>query len=207
MNREFESIKSAARHPAEEMLAVAACEDARTASQGCAWLERVGREVARDCRLRYSWWTFSVLARPSLRRFAAAEAAGAEIVLIAAREGPALPEPIREWISLWLNAGPGLRCRVLVACLLPSENDAGTTAGVLAELKAFARRGSLHFFFAKGDEVHPDLIGEVCRPPAIGRLMHPCTPSALPGRARQGGPEPGRVCSMAWQGVLPSRHR
>ena len=168
--------------PTEDMLVVVACEDVTTASQACALLKRVGSNAGTQGRLIYSWWTFSVLNNAQLRQFAAAEAAEADLVLIAAREGPTLPEPLKEWAQLWLTSDPAkFRSRALVAYLESSDTDAGVTSGVLSELRDFARVGGLDFF-ANGDKVPSAVVGEQYRRPAVSGVEQRRCDTATAGR-------------------------
>lgn len=147
---------------AKDLLVVMACEDARTAPHACALLKRVGLNVGDEGRFIYSWWTFSVLSSAALRQVAANEAAAADIIVVAAHEGPGLPQPVGEWLRLWVGkASNPRRAKALVALLEPYQ----TYRGVTNELKRMAELGSLDFF-ANGEGVYEDsaLTGEPVRP-------------------------------------------
>jgi hypothetical protein len=136
-----------------DLVAIVVCEDPMTAPRACALLKRVGRKAAVEGRLIYSWWTFSVLASASLRQLAAGEAAAADLVIIAAREGPGLPEEVKDWISLWLATGEyHHRRRALVALLEPDKKRNGDAQGVLSDLKGLAEADEVDFF-ANGEEM------------------------------------------------------
>ena len=121
-------------------------------------LKRVGRKAGVEGRLIYSWWTFGVLASASLRQLAASEAAAADMVIIAAREGPGLPEGVKEWISLWLATGEyHPRRRAMVALLEPDKKQSGASRGVLSELKHLAEADDVDFF-ANGEESGWDAV-------------------------------------------------
>ena len=139
--------------PARDRVAVVVCEDPASAPRACALLDRVGRQAGAEGRLIYSWWTFGVLASASLRQLAASEAAAADMLIVAAREGPKLPEAIKDWISLWLATGEyHPRPRALVALLEPDKKHNGAAQGVLSDLKHLAEEDAVDFF-ANGDEV------------------------------------------------------
>jgi hypothetical protein len=139
--------------PTKDLVAIVVCEDPMTAPRACALLKRVGLQSGAGGRLLYSWWTFGVLASATLRQLAAAEAAAADMVIIAAREGPGLPETVKDWISLWLATGEyHHRRRALVALLEPDKRQNGTSRGVLAELKHLAEADEIDFF-ANGEDV------------------------------------------------------
>ena len=151
----------------KDMVAIVVCEDPATAPHACVLLSRIGRNAGAEGRLIYSWWTFGVLASASLRRLAASEAAGADMVIIATREGPGLPESVKDWISLWLATSEyHHRPRALVALLEPGEKQHGASPGVRAEIKALAEADGLAFF-ANGDDVdwEVNLARELIAPP------------------------------------------
>lgn len=142
----------------KDLLVVVACEQAAHAPRVCALLKRVGQNVPEAGRLVYSWWTFATLNSPPLRQLAAREAAGADMVLVAANEGPGLPEAVKDWIRLWTAAGQSpQRSRVLVAFLEPDQTNRAARA-VFSELKDLAQLGWLNFI-ANGEEVRLDLPG------------------------------------------------
>jgi hypothetical protein len=75
------------------------------------------------------------------------------MLMIAAREGPGLPEGVSNWIRQWLgNKAYQPRPRALVALLEPDKKQGGASNGVLAELKQLAALGAVDFI-ANGDEV------------------------------------------------------
>jgi len=142
--------------PAKDLVAIVVCEDPVTAPRACALLKRIGRKAGVEGRLIYNWWTFSVLASASLRQLAASEAAEADMVIIAAREGPGLPQEVKDWISLWLATGEyHPRRRALVALLEPDKKRNGVTRGVFSELKSMAEADDVDFF-ANGEEASWD---------------------------------------------------
>ncbi len=143
----------------KDMLVVIACENAATTPRACAFLKRVASKTGVDGRLIYTWWTFAELQSAPLRQLATADAANADMLLIAAQEGPALPETVREWIRHWAVAGATpSRSRVLVAWLEPNQTDQGAARAVFSELKHLAELGWLDFI-ANGEEVRLDLMG------------------------------------------------
>ena len=141
-----------ASEPSEDLMAVLVCEDAASVPRACALLRRVSRRAGMKGCLIYSSWTFGMLASARSRRLAASEAAAADLAVIAAREGPGLPEAVKDWISLWLATGEyHPRRRALVALLEPGEGRTGAWWGVRSELKHLADADAIDFF-ANGDE-------------------------------------------------------
>jgi hypothetical protein len=137
----------------KDLMAIVLCEVPATAPRACALLYRVGLHAGTEGRLTYNWWTFGVLASASLRQAAVNQAAAADIVIVAAREGPGLPESVKDWISLWLATGEyHHRRRALVALLEPDPEQHGASQGMLAQLKQLAEADGVDFF-ANGEDV------------------------------------------------------
>lgn len=142
------------------------------APRACALLERVGRDCGTEGRLIYSWWTFGVLASAPLRQLAAQEAAAADMLMIAAREGPGLPDGVSNWVRQWLhNKAHHPRRRVLVALLEPDKKQYGAPNGVLAELKELAALGAVDFI-ANGVGMEWELAPAVGRTAEVGECIN-----------------------------------
>jgi hypothetical protein len=188
------------RHPNDgpvqgmkDVVAIVVCEEPATAPRACALLSRVGRDAAVEGRLIYSWWTFGVLASASLRQLAASEAAAADIVIIATREGPGLPESVKNWINLWLATGEyHHRPRALVALLEPAEKKNGASRGVLAELKSLAETDGVDFF-ANGDDMgwEAALARELAPPPGNSSFCARGWGTRIAGRSGRGADRNG----------------
>ena len=98
----------------------------------------------------YSWWNFEVLAITVLKKLAASEAAAADIIIIAAHDGLALPAGVVDWIHQWLGMGKH-QARALVALLFNSDTTKKKVSpGLCAQLKGVAELGRMEFF-TKGD--------------------------------------------------------
>ncbi len=134
----------------DDVVVVVACEDATTAPQVWGLLRRVGREAGGRGRLIYSWWTFSVLASPSLRHLAAREAATADMVVIAARGVTPLPMAVKDWLSGWVSCNEDpTRPRALVV-LNSSELANGLGAlGFISELRELAEANGVDLFIGE----------------------------------------------------------
>jgi len=147
-------------NPAIDVRVLVACGDASTAEQACALLHCVGRDCGSEGRLIYRWWNFEVLAINSLRELASFEAAAADLIIIAAREGRKLPCGIADWMARWLELRNGRR-GALVA-LLESDREAsgasGTPEAVFSKLKAAAAEGCLDFFASR---INPGQAGGI----------------------------------------------
>ena len=180
--------------PTKDMLVVIVCESAATAPRACALLKRVGTQAGTAGRLIYSWWTFAELDSAPLRQLAAAEAADADMLLIAAQEGPGLPEPVREWVHRWAVAGATpSRSRVLAAWLEPNQTEQGAARAVYSELKLLAELGWLDFI-ANGEKVRLDLMGMKATVRHLADAQRGGAPSPMP----DAGPQPRAPLSKAF---------
>lgn len=154
--------------PGDDLKVVVACESSKNAETACALLARLAHNNEAEGRLIYSWWNFEVLAIGSLRKLAAGEAAAADMIIIAAQDGPKLPEEIIDWMSLWLATGEQ-RCRALVALLDSAAPKAGVAAGIGSQLKKVAELGLMDFF-AKGTEAKLEAALKRGAAPPSGKL-------------------------------------
>ena len=184
-----------------DLMAIVLCEDAAAAPRACALLDRVGRKSGAPGRLIYSWWTFGALASASLRHLSTSQASAADMAIIAAREGPGLPEAVKDWISLWLATGEyHPRSRALVALLEPDTQQSAASRGVLRDLKHLAEEDAVDFI-ANGDELSRGTALMERAAPAPGN-------SSWPARWRGGrragrtGKEPDAQDRYQWQGLL-----
>ena len=67
-------------------------------------------------------WKFEMLSNQALRMMAAAEADAARLVVIAMRDGPALPEQLDEWMACW-SPSSFLEPRSLVLLLATTPGE------------------------------------------------------------------------------------
>jgi hypothetical protein len=90
-----------------------------------------------------------------LRKLATSEAAAvADMIIIAAQDGPELPElpeEVIDWISQWL-AMREYHSRALVAVLDSDTTKKGASPGIRSQLKKVAELGQMDFF-AEASEV------------------------------------------------------
>jgi hypothetical protein len=131
--------------PGKDLKVVVACEDYTNAQRACELLARIGLNSKAAGRLIYSWWNFEVLTITSLRALAASETAAADMIMIAAHDGPELPGGVVDWISQWL-AMREFHPRALVALLDSGTARKGTAPGILSQLKKVAATGHMDFF-------------------------------------------------------------
>lgn len=105
-------------------------------------------QLGNDCQFNNQMWKFGVLSIPKLREIAAADAAAADIVVISCHGGE-LPDEVKAWFNLWVNAPDG---PLALVALFDSPADAQVrTREARAYLAQQARRGHMEFF-AQPDE-------------------------------------------------------
>jgi hypothetical protein len=168
---------------ARDLKVFVACENPAAAAQACDVLDRIGRNIEADGRLIYNWWNFEVLAIPSLKPLAGAEAAEADLIIVAAHDGSKVPKEIIDWLNSQLSMGT-CRCRALVA-LLDSHGIRKTASlETLAPLKKIAKLCRIDFY-AKGsvEELEAVLARGMCHRPANRRAIRVRARRGLPGGA------------------------
>ena len=100
-------------------------------------------------------WKFDVLRTPELRDVATAEAARADMILIATRGAGELPEEVKIWIDAWLARKGKVRNGQTALTVLfdAPPGDVGTSALVqFAYLQRVARKGNMDFFVSTFDQ-------------------------------------------------------
>jgi hypothetical protein len=74
--------------------------DGSRAGKGAKELcDRLRLQLPCECRLNLSLWSLPVLQVPSVARAAGAEAAGADVLVVAVNGDRPLPAPVRSWIA------------------------------------------------------------------------------------------------------------
>ena len=175
--------------PARDLKVLVACENPAAAAQACDVLERIGRSIEADGRLIYSWWNFEVLAVPSLKQLAGAEAAEADLMILAAQDGSKVPREIMDWFHSQLATGT-CRCRALVALLDSTGIRKTASLETLAQLKKIAKLWRIDFF-AKGseEELEAGLAQRMCHRPANRRAIRVRAHLGLPGGGEMSRPK------------------
>lgn len=125
-----------------------AYEDFETGKHAKRTYDFLVEHLGHDCHFNNQMWKFDVLSIPKLREMAAADAAGADIVVISCH-GDDLPELVKIWIESWIDADDGPLA--LVALFDPPSEDHERTRAVRAYLADVARRAQMEFF-AQPDE-------------------------------------------------------
>jgi|GEM_PF-3893769 len=151
--------------PTKDLKVFVGCESSASSAQACALLERVAQKTGAEGRLICSWWNFDVLAITAVRKLAAAEAAQADMIIIAAHDRLDLPPEVKAWIHQWLAQGEN-HSRALVALLPPEGKKPRPAHGIISRLRKVAELGRMDFF-ANGTagELEAALSGGAVPPP------------------------------------------
>ena len=117
--------------------------------------ERLAGVRKSRCETDCDMWTFELLRQPRLRGWAATEAAGANMNIIAARGDRELPDHVKTWIESWLpQRREGLA--TLVGILGEEAEPSGQTRRLCAYLRQMAEKGRMRFFCQADRWSQPD---------------------------------------------------
>jgi hypothetical protein len=100
-------------------------------------------------------WKFDVLRTPELRDVATADAARADMILIATRGAGELPEEVKTWIDAWLARKGKVRNGQSALTVLfdaPPDKVGASALAQFAYLQRVARRGNMDFFVSTFDQ-------------------------------------------------------
>ena len=116
-------------------------DDFDFAARAAALLERV--EIRADEAMKWDVkpWRLDMLEQSSLANAALGETADADLIVIALRKTPSLPDELRGWLESWAMKRQTVDAAMMVLC--PEENAASTP--LWRELKEFAERHGLPF--------------------------------------------------------------
>jgi hypothetical protein len=117
-------------------------EDSITGTRVKEFRQSLSRDLGRECRIVEHVWLFNTLRLRELREIAAEEAAGSDLIIIAAHRTDALPNEVRDWIELWVR--PILRHPAVLLALLDPD-DEGASNPLQAYLQGVASRGGMEF--------------------------------------------------------------
>ncbi len=116
-------------------------DDFDFAARAAALLERVAIRADEAMKWDIKPWRLDVLQEPSLAGAALDETADADLIVVALRKTPALPDELMCWLENWAMKRQTGDTAMMVFC--PEENTASPPLG--HELKEFAEWHSLPF--------------------------------------------------------------
>lgn len=141
--------------------------------------DKLEGELQPEFGVRRDVWSFDILHEPESRLRAAADAAAAEIVIIAARRTESrLPRHIREWIESWSPLKHGTSSALIGLIEIDFEED-GKAANLQWHLSAIAEDAEMDFFcqtwkcpswtnWPSLEEEEEEQAGHTAEPQAVG---------------------------------------
>ena len=109
-------------------------DDFDFAARAAALLERVAIRADEAIKWDFRPWRLDVLKEPSLADAAFDETVDADLIVVALRKTPSLPDELMSWLESWAMKRQTVDAAMMVFC--PEENAASTPLG--HELKEFA---------------------------------------------------------------------
>ncbi|MBE0543175.1 MAG: hypothetical protein IH623_17660 [Verrucomicrobia bacterium] len=102
-------------------------------------------QLGDEFEVRCGMWKFDILRLPHLRQIAAAEASGADVVIVAGRGTSPLPSEVTQWVDGWLP-GHSKRGVALIAILDVAANPLSVVPPAFAYLQQVATTADMEFF-------------------------------------------------------------
>ena len=128
---------------------VIAYEDLETGKHAKLTYDYLMEHLGEQCSFSNQMWKFDVLGIPKLCEMAARDAAAADIIILSMHGHDDVPQPVRDWIELWLGQQPNAIALVAlfdVPCL--GACQFGRIRSYLADV---ARRGNMELFSQPND--------------------------------------------------------
>lgn len=137
---------------------VLAYEDYVTGTRARIALDKVIRGLGDRFAFVRNTWKFTVLDLPYLREIASAEAAEADMVIIAAYEGRDLPPAVHSWLDSWISRRNG-EGGCLLALLIDYEDQLqpGAPAPVCNYLRSLAAKAKMDYLTQKIEGPNPEI--------------------------------------------------
>jgi hypothetical protein len=149
-------------------------------------VEPIARLLKPDCELALNVWKFNMLRQPGLADNAVADAAAANMIILAFHEeNRGVSEDISVWIEAWLVRRAAV-AGALVLLIDPAPERPATVTPAHTYLHDVGRRGNLEVFALAGEECSDReecLCLECNRLRAAGKFLLPIHPAAKPVRA------------------------
>lgn len=135
---------------ANRICAVAAYEDSTTEARINEFCANLARQLGGACELDKQMWLLTELRVPRLRAIAAADAAQADLLIVAIHHCEELPAELENWFEQWLTKKTN-RITLLIALLDPVYS--GVSAGLRTYLENIARKAHAEFLVQSEDGV------------------------------------------------------
>ena len=109
--------------------------------------EMICRQLQPEFRVEESWWNLHALAHPSLRDITVADAARAEIILIALHNATDPLWMLRAWVDAWSNRRETEEGALVLLLPTPTPSEeASNSASIEVYLREAARIAPMDFF-------------------------------------------------------------
>ena len=158
-------------------------DDFNFAAQATALLERVAIRADEAMKWDVKPWRLDVLQEPALADDALGETADADLILVALRKTPSLPDELMGWLESWAMKRQTEDTAMMVFC--PEENAASTP--LWHSLKEFAEWQSLPFLGSRNlrdDANSMDFVNRLWQrkqpPQPVGPMLVSLAESARP---------------------------
>ncbi len=132
------------RDKVQTLVAAAAFEDSPTRARVNEFCQLLTRNLGQNCELIKHLWLLNLLRLPSLRAVAAAEAAGADLILLSFHNPASLPDEVKDWMELGLGRLKRHRRRALVVFF--DQVYGQDVIDMRPYLQTVARRGKMKLF-------------------------------------------------------------
>ena len=143
----FPLFPASNRDPSSTFTTVIVYEDFETGKMAKKTCDFLSAQLGEECKVNIQMWKFDVLAITKLRELAAADAAAADMIIVASHGMDELPNEVKSWIELWLSE----RYHPLAIVALCDSVPEGVVNPVETYLAAVARRAGIQFFSQPGD--------------------------------------------------------
>lgn len=130
---------------AKELTITIAYDEKRAGQRAAQLFSLIGREYEGNVNIAIQPWRFDMLSDPEWRKFAAAEALQADILVMAMSNPAHLSAAIEQWFTTWLNDKRGFHAAVIA--LVETENEVDALhSPELKFLESATREAGLDFF-------------------------------------------------------------
>jgi len=140
----FPGFNSSEKEINSALNVVIAYEDLETGKRALKTYEYLVQQLGQQCLFANQMWKFEVLASPKLKEMAAKDAAGADIIIVAAHDGYELPQDVKSWVDLWLSYNTE------ASALVGLFDGESAETPVRSYLSAVASRAGIEFFSQPG---------------------------------------------------------
>ncbi len=148
LNHRLRTVSESAERPTLKI--VSAYEDFAANLRARELLDRLALGLKGEFKISHDSWKFELLGHPQLREYAAADAAGAALIIVSADGEVDLPAFVKDWVSSCIQPKRSVPA-ALVALLSREEDVHSTPPPACTDLRQLAEHAQLDFFCMAGD--------------------------------------------------------